>query len=66
LTDTAAHGREFAKITDKLDGTLRLPSSIDRVEDAELPMIRSFARNLRNDLVAASRRTPRVTKVAGS
>ncbi|MCX5559527.1 transposase [Streptomyces sp. NBC_00038] len=52
LADTAAHVREFAKIMDRLDGTRKLPGWIDRAEDAELPMIRAFARNLRNDLDA--------------
>ncbi|MFF0205885.1 transposase [Streptomyces sp. NPDC005017] len=52
LADTAAHVREFSKIMDRLDGARRLPGWIDRAEDAALPMIRSFARNLRNDLPA--------------
>lgn len=52
LADTAAHVREFAKIMDRLDGARKLPGWIDRAEDAELPMIRAFARNLRNDLDA--------------
>lgn len=52
LADTAAHVREFAKIMDRLDGARKLPGWIDRAEDAELPMMRSFARNLRNDLDA--------------
>ncbi|MFI6475460.1 transposase [Streptomyces sp. NPDC050516] len=55
LADTAAHVQEFAKIMDRLDGTRRLPGWIDRAEDAELPMIRAFAGNLRNDLDAVIR-----------
>ncbi|GAA2966925.1 hypothetical protein GCM10010446_60760 [Streptomyces enissocaesilis] len=52
LADTAAHVREFAKIMDRLDGERRLPGWIDRAENAELPMVRVFARSLRNDLDA--------------
>lgn len=52
LADTSAHVREFAKIMNQLDGTRRLPVWIERAEEAELPLIRSFARNLRNDLPA--------------
>ena len=47
LADTAAHFREFARIMDKLDVARRLPGWIDRAENAELPMIHSFARSLR-------------------
>ncbi|MFI0242033.1 transposase [Streptomyces sp. NPDC016845] len=52
LADTAGHVREFAKIMDRLDGVRELPGWIDRAEDAELSMIRGFARNLRSDLDA--------------
>ncbi|GGP95634.1 transposase [Streptomyces melanogenes] len=51
LADTPNHVREFAKIMDRLDGERRLPGWI---ETAELPMIRSFAHNLRNDLDAVT------------
>lgn len=54
LVDTAARVREFAKITDKLDGTRKPPGWTDRAENAELPAIRAFARNLRNDLDAVT------------
>ncbi|GAB2990717.1 hypothetical protein GCM10023080_065580 [Streptomyces pseudoechinosporeus] len=49
LADTVAHVREFAKIMDQLDGVRRLPGWIGRAENAELPMIRAFARNLREE-----------------
>ncbi|MFD9796872.1 transposase [Streptomyces sp. NPDC059070] len=52
LADTAHHVREFAKIVERLDGEHRLPGWIDGAEHAELPVIQSFARNLRNDLDA--------------
>ncbi|MER6186086.1 transposase [Streptomyces sp. NPDC001652] len=56
LADTAAHVREFAKIKGRLVGSRKLPGWIDRAEDAELPMIRTFARNLRDDLDAVIQR----------
>ncbi|WHM40888.1 transposase [Streptomyces sp. BPTC-684] len=52
LADTAQHAREFAKIMARLDSERRLPGWIEAAEHAELPVIQSFARNLRHDLDA--------------
>ena len=52
LADTAKHVREFAEIMDRLDGARQLPEWIEAAEVAELPMVRSFAHNLRSDLDA--------------
>jgi transposase len=51
LTDTARHVRDFAKIMTRLEGEL-FPAWIAAADDASIPPLRSFARNLRNDLPA--------------
>ncbi|WP_351228731.1 transposase [Streptomyces sp. NPDC002133] len=51
LADSAGHIRDFAKITTRLDRE-QLPAWIATADEAALPSLRSFARNLRNDLPA--------------
>jgi hypothetical protein len=50
LSDTAQRVRDFAQIMDKLDGARLLPAWIDTVaSEAAQPVIRNFARHLRQD-----------------
>lgn len=51
LTDTARHVRDFAKTMTRLDGE-RFPAWIAAADDASVPPLRRFARNIRKDLPA--------------